>query len=100
MFCIRFSARGFANTSVLVALTGCSRRGLADRLLGDGLVSCVVDAYRVLLGGPRTPPLSLTVNNGLQMDWTTRIGIFSMVGRNLSHFGYRHEVGLSEPPRL
>ena len=59
-----------------------------------------MDAYRVLLGGPRTPPLSLTVNNGLQMDWTTRIGIFSMVGRKLSHFGYRHEVGLSEPPRL
>ena len=28
-----------------------SRRGLADRLLGGGLVSWVVDAYRVLLGG-------------------------------------------------
>ena len=29
-----------------------SRRGLADGLLGDRLVSYVVDAYRVLLGGP------------------------------------------------
>ena len=28
-----------------------SRRGLADRLLGGGRVSCVVDAYRVLLLG-------------------------------------------------
>ena len=52
--------------------------------------------YRVwhvshLLGGPGTPPLCSAVNNRLHMDRTTRIGIFSMVGRKLSHFGYRHE---------